>query len=129
MTKVAVYGSLREGMHNHSRLLGAEKVGTTVTVDKFAMYSLGGFPAVQLEGSKVSPIVVEVYDCNEDQMRSLDSLEGFRGKDHPHNFYNRSPVETELGEALIYHIEGERFDRLVEDGDWVNFTATRSNRY
>ena len=122
-TKVAVYGSLRQGMGNHRLLEGQEFVGTTVTSEKFAMYSLGGFPKVALHGEKVSPIVVEIYNVNEQGLSRLNMLEGFHGRNSPHNFYDCSPVETGLGEALIYHIDDGYggTSSLVEDGDWVKY--------
>jgi gamma-glutamylcyclotransferase (GGCT)/AIG2-like uncharacterized protein YtfP len=128
MTLVAVYGSLRKGFGNHGRLLGSTFVGTTQTTEKFSMYSLGGFPMVQLEGAKVSPITVEVYECNDDALRSLDQLEGYRGP-RQSNFYDRSEVETGLGTALIYHIEGREGRELVESGDWKEYCDARPIRW
>lgn len=122
MTKVAVYGSLRQGMGNHGLLSGQTFVGTTQTVENYAMYSLGGFPKISLRGEKVCPIVVEIYDVTDEGLDRLDMLEGYRGEGMQ-NFYDRSLVETGEGPALIYHIEdgyGGTRD-LVEDGDWVNY--------
>lgn len=128
MTQVAVYGSLRKGFGNHGRLLGAPLVGQTTTTQPYSMYSLGGFPMVQLEGEKISPITVEIYDCNAEQLRSLDMLEGYRA-DSQSNFYNRSEVETGLGTALIYHIEGREGRELVESGDWKEYCDKRRNHF
>lgn len=124
MTKVAVYGSLRKGMGNN-RLLGDSKyLGTTVTKQSCSMYSLGGFPMVSLTRA-VCPIVVEVYECDDGTLERLDFLEGYRGP-NAQNFYDRSEVETDLGTALIYHIENStREAPLVADGDWVNYKAKR----
>lgn len=128
MTRVAVYGSLRKGFGNHGRLRGAEFVGTTQTEQSYSMYSLGGFPMVQLEGVKVGPVTVEIYDCNDEVMRGLDMLEGYRGPGHS-NFYDRSEVETGLGAALIYHIEGREDRDLVESGDWKEYCDKRQNKW
>lgn len=118
---IAVYGSLRSGMGNHRLLENAEFLCRTVTSEPYAMYSLGGFPKVSLHGDKVAPIVVELYSCNEDTMRSLDRLEGFRGEGMD-NFYDRSTVQTECGKnALIYHIESGNGSNPVESGDWVEY--------
>ena len=115
-SKVAVYGSLRKGMGNNGRLGNSECLGTTVTDLPFAMYSLVGFPMVSLSKPLV-PIVVEVYECNNEVLQSLNTLEGYRGEGKD-NFYDRSLVATGLGDALIYHIE-DRYvapDALVPDG-------------
>ncbi len=128
MTRVAVYGSLRKGFGNHGRLMGAAFVGLTTTTQPYAMYSLGGFPMVQLEGKEVSPITVEIYDCNAEQLQSLDYLEGYRGPGH-NNFYERDEVETGLGTALIYHIEGREGQHLVESGDWKQYCDARASKW
>ena len=122
-TRVLVYGSLRKGMGNHRLLEGQDFVGETLTKEPYAMYSLGGFPMVSLEGDKVSPIVVEAYDVDDRGLARLNQLEGFHGKGQ-RNFYDCSHVETVDHEGgLIYHIEGEasRPNPLVEDGNWVNY--------
>lgn len=126
-TKVAVYGSLRQGMGNHGLLRGQTFLGETVTDEPFAMYSLGGFPKVTLHGAKVCPIVVEVYDVDEQGLIALNRLEGFHEKGSEGNFYDRSTVSTPLGDVEIYHIEdgygGTR--ELVEGGDWVKYRTTQ----
>lgn len=128
MTKVAVYGSLRMGFGNHRRLEGATYLGTTTTTEPFSMYSLGGFPKVNLKVA-VCPIVVEVYECDADVLRSLDYLEGYRGPNHD-NFYDRSEVETGLGAALIYHIDSDAdIGNLVKNGDWADYCDKRQKRY
>ncbi len=122
-TKVAVYGSLRKGMHNHRILSGAKFLGTTVTQEPYAMYSLGGFPKVVL-GEPVCPIVVEVYEVDVEGLVRLDQLEGFYGHGRD-NFYDRTQVKTsDLGKAWIYHIERHNQSmttNLIGDGDWVKF--------
>lgn len=126
MTKVAVYGSLRKGMSNHGILEGATFLGTTKTVNNYTMYSLGGFPKVALDIGGPTQIVVEIYEVDDQGLRRLHRLEGFRGFDDPNNFYDLSAVDTvDFGEVLIYHINGEDTYQVVEDGDWVNF---RNNR-
>jgi len=121
-TRVLVYGSLRDGMGNHRLLDGQEFVGTTLTAEPYAMYSLGGFPMVQLHGKRQGPIVVEAYDVDERGLDRLNSLEGFRGKGQA-NFYDCSEVQTvDFGAGLIYHIDDRSGDYpLVENGDWVDY--------
>lgn len=122
-TRVLVYGSLRDGMGNHRLLDGQDFIGTTITKFAFAMYSLGGFPMVQLEGEKVCPIVVEAYDVDERGLERLNQLEGFYGKGRS-NFYDCSEVATvDFGVGLIYHIDDRKGnpDALVQNGDWVDY--------
>ena len=128
MVNVAVYGSLRKGMGNHSILSGSKCLGTTTTVEPYAMYSLGGFPMVSLEGVRMSPIVVEVYECDERTLSRLNMLEGYRGKGAD-NFYDCSEIQTGEGPALIYHIEDRVGHDPVPDGDWVSYCKQRQSRY
>lgn len=121
MTNVAVYGSLREGMSNHSLLKGQTLLSRTVTREPYAMYSLGGFPKVNLLEPH-TPIHVEVYDVSDECLERLNRLEGFRGKGQS-NFYDCSEIETECGlKALLYHIDEPGADTThVLDGDWVRY--------
>lgn len=137
MTKVAVYGSLRDGMGNNRLLDGSVMLSRTRTKRPYKMYSLGGFPRVALNSEPVCPIVIEVYEVDDKTLDRLNSLEGYRGEDGD-NFYNRSEIETEDGQvALIYHIEdggeygGNRSQEVVENGDWVDYVFSRrhNNRY
>ena len=117
---VAVYGTLRKGQGNH-RLLAHVKEHRLGTVDGFKMYHLGGFPALQHD---VGTAVVEVYEVDQETMRSLDWLEGYRGKDQT-NFYNREITEVnlesgEVVDAWIYFIDDDMQHRsVIESGDWV----------
>lgn len=123
MSKVAVYGSLRQGHGNNAilRRNNAELVCTSTTKKPYAMYSLGGFPFVSLSEPK-TPITVEVYEVNDNCMRQLDMLEGYRG-DGNQSFYNRSQIEIEgVPESVyIYHIDDRANEVPVQSGDWNEF--------
>jgi len=114
---VAVYGSLREGLHNHKRL-GEDKdfIGEGL-VKGFGMYSLGAFPALSREGTHTD-VVVELYHVSDKSMMDLDVLEGFP------SFYTRKlcpiTVNGETVPAWVYYIKGVIEDRdFVASGDWV----------
>lgn len=128
MAKVAVYGSLRKQMGNHRLMVGieAQYLGTTFTTESYTMYSLGGFPKVQL-GRATCPIKVEVYEVDDEGLARLNQLEGYRGEGRD-NFYDRSEIQTNnYGPALMYHIEGEgRQESIVPDGDWVNYRGVQA---
>lgn len=112
--KVAVYGSLRQGMGNH-RLLEEGKAWYhgKDKLDGFIMYSLGGFPCVRSVFPEGNEIVVEVYEVDDETFARLDVLEGFP------SFYDRKKVSTKYGDAWIYTIEREKSRPVVEGGDWV----------
>jgi len=120
--KVAVYGSLRKGFHNHNAFLSkAEFLETTQTVNKYDMYSLGSYPYVDLDNQDLDTnITVEVYEIDKDILSRLDYLEGYP------SFYNRTEVKLENGMAAwMYHINnrvgGYRKTKPVTSGDWLQF--------
>lgn len=115
MTKVAVYGSLRQGMGNHRILDGAELVGQYDVVMRAKMISLGGFPGL-LKDDDFSPVTIEVYEVNDCILDRLDRLEG-----HP-TFYKREETGTPAGGAWIYWLQGDRLvQEVVEHGDWKRY--------
>lgn len=116
MNKVAVYGSLRKGLHNHRLLTTSEMIGTD-ELENFSMFSLGPFPFITPEEAE-NKIAVEVYEVNEEVFASLDRLEGYP------SFYNRQEVDTKHGKCWIYFMEkdtsyGKHIP--VESGDWKEF--------
>lgn len=116
---VAVYGSLREGLHNHP-VLGDSQWVDTVVIEGFDMHSYGAYPYIT-DGAR--SVVAELYRVVAPQDASaLDSLEGY-----PH-FYDRRQVDTTHGKAWIYFINNEDNSHhdLVEDGDWVEYYSQRT---
>jgi len=108
---VAVYGSLREGLHNHRLLEDSDYLGLDWTDPDYTMLSLGSFPGI-VEGGETA-IKIEVYQVNQDTFTNLDRLEGYP------NFYNRKKIETKFGDAWIYFLEGREYSTTyVPSGDW-----------
>lgn len=120
-TLVAVYGSLRSGMHNNlllssSKLMGEDKV------KGFTMLDWGSFPAL-IESDNTDDITIEVYSVDDPSFARLDRLEGYP------SFYNRKIINTSHGEAWVYFIkEGNKGNyNIVESGDWVKYYSSRNN--
>lgn len=111
---VAVYGSLRAGLHNHV-VLGDAPYVSMGEISGFTMYSLGAYPALTRgEGTSV----VELYDvaCMDD----LDSLEGFP------TYYTRKQVKVDTPDgakmAWVYYMKRELMSNpVVESGDWKKY--------
>ena len=87
---VFVYGSLKQGFHNHSVM--EEEAGilvdTAETVDScFTMYSLGSYPGVWNDGKY--KIKGELYCV--DKLSGLDHLEGYP------KYYTRHKVKVRTG--------------------------------
>lgn len=122
MKKVAVYGTLRKGNGNNMILTESKFLGSTKTLPKFEMFSLGGCPGIR-EGD--TSLTIEVYEVNQCTLERLDRLEGYRGVGQP-NFYEREEVETEFGDALIYTLRDDRFmdQAIISSGDWEDRNNT-----
>ncbi len=87
-TLIFVYGTLKQGFHNHYLLEQSKYVGTGWTSEKYAMYQ-DGIPYV-VKDESVSRIQGEVYSIDDETLESLDRLER-----HP-EWYNREQVEVAM---------------------------------
>lgn len=111
---VFVYGSLKQGFHNHRLMEGATYVGEA-QVAGAKMFSLGSFPAV-VHGTGV--VYGEVWEVSGAQAQALDRLEG-----HP-TFYKREELlvemdDGELHSAWVYIYQGDTSrNRHIEGGVW-----------
>jgi gamma-glutamylcyclotransferase (GGCT)/AIG2-like uncharacterized protein YtfP len=125
---VAVYGSLREGLHNHSALEMAdeEQLGMFETPPVYDMYAVSeSFPGLKEDGS--TSIKMEVYQVTEEKLKDLNSLEGYYGDDAATNLYNRIKIDTPWGKAYTYiynYSVGK--SPLVESGDWTEYYKMRT---
>ena len=117
--KLAVYGSLRSGFHNHGILKDSTLLGTYVTEGSFTMYDSGAyFPIVIDRG--LTPIEYELYEITDNSvMQSIHKLEGCTGipgdKD---NWYDLNKITTPEGEAWIYVMHTRQPLKEIESGIW-----------
>lgn len=118
---VAVYGSLRKGMGNHSYLTHCKYVGDFNSEPIYDMYSVSGaYPALVSEGN--TSINMEVYQVSKQIQFVLNRLEGYQGIGNPDNLYDRVIIDTPYGKAYLY-LFNMSVSRMVqvESGDWVSF--------
>jgi gamma-glutamylcyclotransferase (GGCT)/AIG2-like uncharacterized protein YtfP len=118
--KVAVYGSLVKGMHNHDYYLGKAKyVGEYYTTPDFTLYSLNSFPGLKKNGC--TSIRMEVYDVSKIELKRIDSLEGYV-KSNPNNHYERTIMKTPYGRAIGYEYNHPvKGLPVVSGGCWKQF--------
>ncbi len=121
--KIFVYGTLKIGgrfakKFDKSRL--SSKTGTI----KGTMFSINNsFPGVVLQGG--TTIIGEVHEYEEsiEVERALDCLEGYHGRDDPHNLYDKYNVEVNTDDGVekckvyIFARETKNFDE-VTNGTW-----------
>ena len=117
MSKVFVYGSLKQGYGNNRLLSLAKFLGATETVDDtYDLRCWGSFPAVYKQGD--TSIKGELYEVDEDTMKNLDYLEGYP------SFYNRERVQLYSGDmAWMYYIDAHHSPEgkegtLCPEGIW-----------
>lgn len=96
--RVFVYGTLKKGQYFHERYLGDGKskpLGKAVTSPDYTMYT-DGLPHLIRENTN-TPCKGELYEVDEDVLKSLDDLEG-----HP-VVYKRDIIEVydETGERIL----------------------------
>ena len=117
---VAVYGSLRSGMGNHQYYLSdSEYKGTFSTEPEYTLHSLQWYPGLKLNGN--TSVVMEVYEVDEEVLKTLNRLEGYRYGE-PATFYDRIEINTPWGKAFTYiYVNELSKDSIVESGDWVAY--------
>lgn len=101
--RVAVYGSLLQGLHNHV-VIGryipdgrAKFLGNDTTNAEFSMINLGSFPGLLKGDNKIS---VEVYSLSDEAFNSVRILEGYNPNGR--GLYSEKLIDTVYGKANIY---------------------------
>lgn len=124
---VAVYGSLRQGLHNHRLLESSNYLGDFNTEPIYSLYSLGSFPGLKENGN--TSVVMEVYEVTEAVARNVDNLEGYTPNGN-NTFYDKISIKTPWGTASVYTYVNELpQSSLVESGDWKEFKKNALSFY
>lgn len=120
---IACYGTLKQGFTNHY-VLGNDPlfIGEFTTPKKYTMYDLGGFPAIAQQGN--TAIHCELYSIDDPKiLKRIDALEGYISADSIDNFYNKTQIKTQYGEAVIYIIDNPKWEisdkPVIESGLWI----------
>ncbi|WP_075878614.1 gamma-glutamylcyclotransferase family protein [Vreelandella massiliensis] len=114
--RVAVYGTLKQGCHNHHWLEGAILVGHD-RLTSLTLYDLGPYPGAKVEAS--TGAVVEIYAINVEHLALLDQLEGYVTHAPCEGLYDRAVFPTQHGEAWCYlYNAGTQGEMRIEDGEW-----------
>jgi gamma-glutamylcyclotransferase (GGCT)/AIG2-like uncharacterized protein YtfP len=115
--RIICYGSLKQGGKLHHNMREARFLGTVAFPGQ--LYSLGAYPAARPPEGPEDVVHGEVYECSDELVRRLDSIEG-----HPW-MYKRTPIETaQFGSAQVYIYQHRpRGHRRIESGiydvkDW-----------
>lgn len=122
MHRVFVYGTLRAGELNASRLAGARHRGAARTQPAFTLVDAGRYPAALDYGQ--TAIAGDLYDVDAATFADLDTLEGYP------IFYTRRRITTSAGDAWIYLWAATRNRGwpVIESGDWPGYRRSRDQQ-
>lgn len=109
MKKIAVYGSLKKGMHNHSLLEndGAQFLGVEDLTVPFKMIPYSSFPAL-IPNAQNTTVQMEIYDVNDSVYHFVEILEGY-----PH-FYDKATTTLSNGDSVEFYIIPDTSQRLQQ---------------
>lgn len=123
MKRIAVYGSLREGLQNHIYYMSDAQLIGTETIQGFDMYSLGMYPCITKgEGT----VLFEIYDVEDDVAKAIEFMETSAG-------YRKASLSTKYGEAEVYVYPPDSIERYnisykVTGGDWKDYYLKEAQR-
>lgn len=107
MFRLLVYGTLKQGCSNHDRIFGGYDIKITPAWTYGKLYDLGWYPAMTIGNEKVYGQLIEFE--NPEILQRVDYLEGYKGKNHPDNYYERRMVDVfvngEVFKAWVYVME------------------------
>jgi gamma-glutamylcyclotransferase (GGCT)/AIG2-like uncharacterized protein YtfP len=117
MTRVFVYGSLKQGYALHSALEDSKFLGTD-WLDEMRLADIGAYPAMfRWPGGKDFRVYGEIYEVTNDVLKHLDLVEGVHG-----GFYRRETVKSTIYgdcEAYLQPYLANRYKlNLVPSGMW-----------
>ncbi|ASK63413.1 hypothetical protein CFK37_15230 [Virgibacillus phasianinus] len=132
MTKLFVYGTLREDNRNHFYLKRVTVIWKQCWVTG-SLYDTGNGYPVLLRKKENQPVYGELYDVSNEQLNKIDALEGY-DETRQHNLYNREYITVvhhngDKTRALVYYGGESLIDSAdhIESGDWNVHAYLREN--
>ncbi|ASN05590.1 gamma-glutamylcyclotransferase [Virgibacillus necropolis] len=118
MPKLFVYGTLRNGGHNHFYLSNATSIYHQSWIEGSLYDTDNGYP-VLLSDNRAGYVYGELYDVCSAQLKKIDQLEQYVEGD-PDNLYDRECItvtndKDDKVKALTY-VGGKR---LIDSNDWI----------
>ncbi len=123
--KIAVYGTLRKGFGNQYYLGDSKFIGKGLTKEKYKL-TASGIPFVN-PNEALHQVTVEVYEVTDEQLPTVDGLEGYSPDNHDGSWYKRTPIQVVLDDgeevtASIYFNDDEG-STLIESGDYAEYRS------
>ena len=117
-----VYGTLMSGQNRFNQLEPYVRSWTKGWT-KGQLHHLGSFPGLKLGEGVVHGELIEMRDV-EQCLERTDQIEGFRGFGHQDSFYERTIVQVQTEQGLVWawtyvYAQGVDADSIIEDGRWI----------
>ena len=117
-----VYGTLMSGQNRFNQLEPYVRSWTKGWT-KGQLHHLGSFPGLKLGEGVVHGELIEMRDV-EQCLERTDGIEGFRGFGHQDSFYDRTIVQVQTEQGLVWawtyvYAQDVDADSIIEDGRWV----------
>ena len=117
-----VYGTLMSGQNRFNQLEPYVRSWTKGWT-KGQLHHLGSFPGLKLGEGVVHGELIEMRDV-EQCLERTDQIEGFRGFGHQDSFYERTIVQVQTEQGLVWawtyvYAQDVDADSIIEDGRWV----------
>lgn len=129
MTKLWIYGSLRQNQANHDHYLAKAKF-LSIAYAKGSLYTLKDlpYPAFLQDGQRL--ICGELYEVDDDTLHRCDELEDYFPDVYQKSEYLRQTITLynqkgkiiSIAEAYIYNIanhDNAALDQLIQEDDFV----------
>lgn len=129
MTKLWIYGSLRQNQENHDLYL-ANATFLSIAYAKGSLYTLKDlpYPAFLQDGQRL--ICGELYEVDDDTLHRCDELEDYFPDVYQKSEYLRQTITLydqkgkilSIAEAYIYNIanhDNAALDQLIQEDDFV----------
>lgn len=124
--RLFVYGTLKKGYNRHGYLAGCKSLGSCWT-SGYMLIHRGSFPAMCPHPDSDSGVYGEVYEVDDETLRTLDDIEGVKS-----GFYSREKVETFIFGACWAYLQVNLAKQykvdLIESGMWSG-PQTRSKEF
>ena len=117
-----VYGTLMSGQNRFNQLEPYVR-SSTKGWTKGQLHHLGSFPGLKLDEGVVHGELIEMRDV-EQCLERTDGIEGFRGFGHQDSFYDRTIVQVQTEQGVVWawtyvYAHDVDEDSIIEDGRWI----------
>jgi len=117
-----LYGSLREGLHNHSIIKNhSELISKTAVINGFELYTLGSYPCVIPTQKKDNVVIGEIYKINDDdvikRVHLMEIHSGYKLVETlALDLISNKPINV-----FVYEYKNTNLNPKdkIESGDWV----------